>query len=93
MQHQQQTQAAQVAQVQQSQQCTDNSTNNVSNIHPPYINAQFLQFITQLQQYPPLFQHLQNHPDLLASLLKQFIEAQDKLLINNGNYNITNNNT
>ncbi len=41
------------------------------------IQQQMVTFIQQLQQFPPLFQHLQNNPHVLPQLLQQFKWKQE----------------
>jgi len=51
--------------------------NNMNNMRQS-IQQQMVAFIQQLQQFPPLFQHLQNNPQVLAQLLQQFRWKQEQ---------------
>ena len=43
------------------------------------IQQQMAAFIAQLQQFPPLFRHLQNNPQVMARLLQAFKRRQEQL--------------
>eukprot|EP01083_Nonionella_stella_P011911 33788_1 len=83
-----QQQAAQQAQAlqqhhhqQQQQQQQHNSTVSSNGGNAQFrqsIQQQMVAFIQQLQQFPPLFQHLQSNPQVLAQLLQQFKCKQEQ---------------